>query len=153
MKFVCPLYVVEDMQRSRHFYETVLGQKVKYDFGEDVTFHGDFTIHLKDHYRTLIDNAPVTFGGNNGELYFEDDAIDAVTDAVTSAGVTLIHDLKEQPWRHKVIRFYDPDNHIVEIGESMKALCSRLSKQEGLTGEEILKQTGLPESLVSSLLD
>jgi len=151
MKFICPLLAVQDMQRSRRFYESILGQKVKYDFGEDVTFHGDFTIHLADHYRKLIDDKEVTFGGNNAEIYFEDDAVDTTAEIVRKAGAVLVHELREQPWRQKVIRFYDPDRHIVEVGESMKSLCSRLSN-EGLSPDDIIKETGLPEILVHSLL-
>ena len=44
VKFICTLITVADMQRSRHFYENVLGQKVETDFGENVSF-GGFAIH------------------------------------------------------------------------------------------------------------
>lgn len=47
MKFMCPLVVVKDINRSRDFYENVLGQRVKYDYGENITFHGDFALHQK----------------------------------------------------------------------------------------------------------
>lgn len=47
MKFKCALYVVNDIQQSRAFYENLLDQKVKYDFGENVTFEGDFSIQEK----------------------------------------------------------------------------------------------------------
>jgi len=33
IKFKCPLIVVEDIDVSRTFYENVLNQTVKYDFG------------------------------------------------------------------------------------------------------------------------
>jgi catechol 2,3-dioxygenase-like lactoylglutathione lyase family enzyme len=48
MKYICPLIVVKDIAESRHFYENILGQKVKYDFGENVTFEGDFSIHWEN---------------------------------------------------------------------------------------------------------
>ena len=53
MKYVCSLIVVEDIQRSRDFYERILKQKVKYDFGENVTFEGGFAIHLKKHFEKI----------------------------------------------------------------------------------------------------
>lgn len=56
MKYVCPLITVSDINLARDFYENILYQKVKYDFGESVTFHGDFAIHLQSHYKNLIDN-------------------------------------------------------------------------------------------------
>ena len=50
MKYICPLIVVKDIEASRNFYENVLGQKLKYDFGENITYEGDFSIHLEEHY-------------------------------------------------------------------------------------------------------
>lgn len=54
MKYICPLITVADIQRSRWFYETILAQTVKYDFGESVTFQGDFAIHQQAHFQQLI---------------------------------------------------------------------------------------------------
>ncbi len=45
MKFICSLIVVEDVQKSKFLYEQILGQIVKMDFGENITFNGDFVIH------------------------------------------------------------------------------------------------------------
>jgi hypothetical protein len=33
--------------------------------------------------------------------------------------VELIHPILQQAWGQRVFRFYDPDRHIVEIGEPM----------------------------------
>ena len=55
MRYICPLIVVSDIKRSRQFYESLLGQKVKYDFGENVQFEGDFSIHcLKGKSSTIF---------------------------------------------------------------------------------------------------
>jgi catechol 2,3-dioxygenase-like lactoylglutathione lyase family enzyme len=69
VKFICPLITVSDIEKSRDFYENILGQKVKFDFGENITFHGDFAIHLISHFKELIDNKEVIHGGNDFELY------------------------------------------------------------------------------------
>lgn len=151
MKFICSLITVEDINRSREFYETLLEQKVKYDFGENITFHGDFAIHLQSHYQTLIDNRAVKTGGNNFELYFETDAIEPMVERLQAQGVLFVHELREQPWRQKVVRFYDPDKNIVELGESMEHLIYRL-QGEGLPFEQIAKITNLPLNFVSELL-
>jgi len=59
MKFICALLTVADIKRARDFYEGLLNQKVKYDFGENVTFEGDFAIHLQSHFSSLIDNRSI----------------------------------------------------------------------------------------------
>ena len=71
IKFVAPLLVVADMQRAISFYETVLGLKVIVDFGENITFEGNFSLHLQSHFQSLIDGKTIKTGGNDFEIYFE----------------------------------------------------------------------------------
>ena len=56
--------------------------------------------------------------------------------------------MREQPWRQRVVRFYDPDRHIIEIGESMEHLSYRLHN-EGLSPDDISKITMLPLEFVT----
>lgn len=147
MKYKCALLAVSDIRRSRSFYEDLLGQKVKFDFGEDVTFHGDFTIHLKSHFQKLIDYREIHQGGNNFELYFEDDDVEAIFHMLKGKGVTFVHELREQPWKQRVFRFYDPDKHIIEIGESMEYVAFRLHN-DGLSADEISASTLMPLQFV-----
>lgn len=147
MKYICPLITVSDMKQSRNFYERLLDQKVKYDFGENVTFHGDFAIHLKSHYQKLIDDRVIKSGGNNFELYFESDTIELIVEKLIANNVLLVHELREQPWRQKVVRFYDPDNNIIEIGETLEHLSFRL-KKENFSNEQISQLTNMPLDFV-----
>lgn len=81
LKFICPLIAVEDIADSRHFYEHILGQEVKFDFGENVVFKGDFAIHLKSHFQQLLGEPafyPVTQRTHNGELYFKTGEIETI---------------------------------------------------------------------------
>jgi catechol 2,3-dioxygenase-like lactoylglutathione lyase family enzyme/GNAT superfamily N-acetyltransferase len=148
MKFICPLLTVTDITQSRQFYEKILGQKVRYDFGESITFHGDFAIHLRSHYKNLIDNREVTSGENNFELYFESDEIESISANLKKAGIRFVHELREQPWRQKVVRFYDPDNNIIEIGETLEHLSFRLN-QEGLSDNQISEVINMPPDFVN----
>ena len=147
MKFVCPLIVVENIERSRNLYESILGLKVIADFGENITFEGPFSLHLKTHYQTLIDHKDISFGSNAGELYFESNGLESLADKLQQEELEFVHDICEQPWRQKVMRVYDYDKHILEIGESMEHTAWRLS-QEGLSIEAICKLTYLSEEMV-----
>lgn len=146
-KYICPLLLVADMQRARHFYETILEQKVIFDFGENITFEGRFSLHLNSHFRKLIDGKTIQWGGNNFEIYFEYDDVEAFCQKLEGFGVQLVHPLREQPWRQMVVRFYDPDQHIIEVGESMEHLCVRLW-HEGLNEEEISHTIQMPVTFV-----
>ena len=150
VKYVAPLIVVEDITRSRHFYEQLLGQKVKFDFGENVPFVGDFSIHLRTHFQTLLGDGaqyPVIPKAHWGELYFETDDLETIYHRLHQAGVQFIHPIHEQPWGQRVMRFYDPDSHVIEIGETMEAVVCRLYEQ-GLSLEMIGARSGMPREFI-----
>jgi catechol 2,3-dioxygenase-like lactoylglutathione lyase family enzyme len=149
MKFICSLIVVEDIEKSKMFYRDILGQKIKFDFVENVTFEGDFAIHKKSHYKSLIENRNVIHGENNVELYFEYDDVDEIEDILVRKGIEFVHKTREQPWRQKVLRIYDPDKYIIEIGESLAYLSYRLSN-EGMKEEEIVKTVGISLEMVKN---
>jgi catechol 2,3-dioxygenase-like lactoylglutathione lyase family enzyme len=141
VKFMCPLVTVADVQKSRDFYVNVLGQTVETDFGRNVSFEG-FAIHLRPHYQMLIDNKDIVVGGNNFELYFEYDDLEQIVEKLKTENVEFVHELREQPWHQLVVRFYDPDKNIIEIGETMEHLVIRLHDQ-GNSFDEISKMTNL----------
>jgi catechol 2,3-dioxygenase-like lactoylglutathione lyase family enzyme len=154
MKFICPLIVVNNMEVSRNFYEKVLNQKVQYDFGENVSFEGGFAIHLKSHFSNLIsiNKNDIVQKSNNCELYFEEGNLDSFLQKLKGMdSIEYVHGLKEQPWGQRVIRFYDPDMHIVEVGEPMESVIKRLLS-EGSSVEETSKRTLMPEEFVRQFL-
>ena len=154
LKFVSPLIVVEDMARSRQFYEQLLEQKVKFDFGVDVAFEGDFTIHLKSHFQSLLGDAtryPVTLKAHNGELYFDTDEIESTYQRLQAAGVEFIEAIQEQPWGQRAMRLYDPDGHIIEIGEPMETAMQRFYGQ-GWSIDRIAKKTGMPHEFIQGAI-
>lgn len=152
---MCPLIVVEDLETSRYFYERVLNQKVKYDFGENITYEGDFAIQLKPHFANMItiDEKTISRGSNNFELYFEEEDIDDFKKKLDGLDLKIqyIHGLIEHSWGQRVIRFYDPDMHIVEVGESMVSVIKRFLSQ-GLSAEETAKRTQHPIEFVKQYL-
>jgi len=51
------------------------------------------------------------------------------------------------PWGQRVIRFYDPDFHIVEVGESMESVFKKFQKQ-GMSIDEVAQRTQHPVEFV-----
>lgn len=154
MKFICPLIVVNNIEISRNFYEKILNQKVQFDFGENVSFEGGFAIHLKSHFSDLIcvNERNIIQKSNNCELYFEEEDLDDFLQKLKGIeSIEYVHGIKEQPWGQRVLRFYDPDMHIIEVGESMESVVKRfLSK--GVSVEETVKRTLMPEEFVRQFL-
>ena len=146
LKFMCSLITVSDIKKSRDFYENVLGQKVESDYGRNVSFEG-FSIHLRTHFQTLIENKEIVVGGNNFELYFESDNLEQIVEKLKAEKVEFIHEIQEAPWRQLVVKFYDLDKNIIEIGETMEYLSFRLYHQ-GNSFDEISKLTGLSREFI-----
>ncbi|MEI6290694.1 MAG: VOC family protein [Chloroflexota bacterium] len=154
LKFNSPLIVVNDIARSRHFYEQILSQKVKFDFGPDIPFEG-FTIHLKSHFQSLLgvpEQFNMTEKAHWGELYFETDDLESIYKRLIEAEVKFIHPISEQPWGQRVMRFYDPDGHIIEIGETMEAVVFRYS-QLGYSISAVSEKTGMPADFIQSVIN
>jgi uncharacterized glyoxalase superfamily protein PhnB len=154
MRFICPLIVVNNIKASRFFYEKVLNQKVQCDFGENISFEGGFAIHLKSHFSDLIsiNENDIIQKSNNSELYFEEDDLDSFLQKLKDvSSIEYVHELKEQPWGQRVIRFYDPDMHIIEVGEPMESVVKRLLSK-GLSIEKTVKRTLMPEEFVRQFL-
>lgn len=151
MKFICPLVVVDDIKKSRHFYEEVLEQTVKMDFGENVTFEGDFAIHQRDHFQSLIGSMDIIRKSNNFELYFEHDDLPGMVKRIKALGLEFIHEIMEQPWKQQVIRFYDFDKNLIEIGERMEHVAYRLALQN-YSHDEISSITCLDKASVEKAI-
>lgn len=153
LKFDGPLIVVNDMARSRHFYEQLLGQKVKFDFGPNVPFEG-FSIHLKSHFQSLLGEEsqfPVTQKAHWGELYFESDDLEPIYWRLNEAEIEFIHSIREQPWGQRVMRFYDPDGHVIEVGETMQAVVWRFYER-GLPIDMISEKSGMPREFIEGVI-
>jgi len=153
MKFKCPLIVVNDIDASRKFYEDILSQKVILDFGANITFDGDFSLQSKSTWADFIDKTEndVLSKSNSFELYFEAKNFDDFMQKLALFNIEYVHDLKEYIWGQRVIRFYDPDMHIIEVGESMETVVRRFLA-EGLSVEETAKRTQHPIEFVKSCL-
>lgn len=153
MKFKASLIAVTDMTRSRKFYEEILKQKVILDFGSNITFSGDFSLQTKSTWAAFINKneKEIASKPDNFELYFEEEQFDDFIELLRAVDIQYVHDVLEFPWGQRVIRFYDPDMHIIEVGESMETVIKRFIGQ-GLSVEEIVNRTQHPIEFVRKCL-
>lgn len=153
MKFKLPLIVVTDMEISRNFYEQVLNQKVIMDFGANITFEGAFSLQTKDTWVDFIRKTEkdVLKKPDNFELYFEEEQFEEFVERLKSYQINYVHEVIEYPWGQRVIRFYDPDMHMIEVGESMETVVKRFIGQ-GLSIEETAERTQHPIEFVKRCL-
>lgn len=142
------------MEKSKRFYCDVLGLDIISDFGANVTLTGGIALQTIDTWKDFIHKKTdeIVFKNNAGELYFEEDDINAfVSKLSTFEGLEYIHPLFEHPWGQRVVRFYDPDKHIIEVGENI-IMVVRKFISSGLSAEETAVRMDVPIDYVQSCL-
>lgn len=145
----CAIFV-RDITASRRFYEDILGQDVSGDHGLHVMFTGGFAIWQVDRAGSSIfasEPSRARTGSDGMELYFEADDVDAAFRLMEGSAGEVIHPVREEPWGQRTFRCYDPDGHIIEVGEPMPAAIRRLFRL-GSTPEGIAKRTSMPMEMV-----
>lgn len=153
MKYVCTLIAVKDIEKSKQFYREVLEQEVALDFGANVTLSGGFALQSADSWKEFIhkEENEIKYGNNATELYFEEDNIDKFINKIDKLNLKYVHKLKEHSWGQRVIRFYDLDNHIIEVGENLSVVAKRF-KDNGMSVQEVANRMDVPIQYVEELL-
>ena len=152
MKFSCSVIAVKDIEISKKFYEIVLNQKIISDFGINVTFEGDFALQQGYSEMIGIPKNEVKQKSNNFEMYFEEENFDDFLEKLKDIKeINYVHDVKKHEWGQRVVRFYDPDEHIIEVGETMENVAKQFFN-EGLSIEEISEKTMLPIEFLKNCL-
>ena len=152
MKYASTLIAVSDMDISKQFYHDVLGMNVVADYGANITLEGGIVLQTLDTWKSFIRTDKVILPNNAGELYFEEDDMDAFCNHLKSFDICYVHELFEHRWGQRVVRFYDPDKHIIEVGERLDAVVLRFIEQ-GLSAEETAVRMDIPLDFVMSCLD
>jgi len=129
----------------------VFGFHVIMDLGANKTLTGGLVLQTAEIYKEFIGTSEISFGGNNLEIYFEKDDFDTFAGKLKVCDVEYIHPVKEHSWGQRVVRFYDPDKHIIEVGETMKAVCNRFL-DSGMTPEQAAERMDVPVKFVNACM-
>ena len=144
LKFKCPLLAVTDMEKAVTFYEEVIGDRVAMNFGENVQFEGGFALQEMKKWKSMIHTDKVRRRNNAVELYFEEEDFDRFLEYLKEfPEIQYVHGVEEMPWGQRIIRFYDPDFHIIEVGEPMDAVIKRMLAS-GMTVEQVSEKSQYP---------
>ena len=154
IKFQMPVLLVKDISISKKFYQEIFSLEIENDFGANIVFKNAFSIWEVNRAEEIIfksQRIPDLNDKKYLELYFESNKIEEISKIIQEKSIEIIHGLKEEPWGQKTIRFFDPDNFIIEIAEPIERVVSRLSNS-GLSHEEISIKTQLPLENVKEIL-
>ena len=149
MKFCGTLITVTDLERSKAFYKKHLGLDVEVDFGANATLTGGISLQTLETWQGFIGGLDVTFKGNDAELYFDADDFDDFIKNLD--GLELVHPPIEHSWGQRGVRFYDPDGHVIEVGENI-SVAARRFQDSGMTVSEIAVRMDVDEKYVQEWL-
>lgn len=137
MKYVSTCISVEDINESRKFYEDLFGLEVYQDYGINIAFSCGLALQQDFDWLTGLEKDSILKKSNNMELYFEEEDFDGFIDRLkTYHDIEYVSDVIWHDWGQRVIRFYDLNGHIIEVGESMKMVVKRFL-DSGMTMDEI----------------
>lgn len=153
-KFQAAVFFVSNVEKSKYFYNTILGQKITVDFGANVGFEGGLSIWKKNYaLKTIFKDkaAQIMVGANNVEIYFESSNLEELLENLVKHEIRVIHPIMEHPWGQRAFRIYDPDKHIIEFGEPMESVVLRLHN-EGLDLNAIVGKSLMPLEFIKNVL-
>lgn len=154
-KFSMSVIFVKNIAISKKFYQDIFDLKIEHDFRENIVFKNSFSLWQKYSAKKIIFNSPKykdsDEGTQNIELYFETDSIENILVKIKGMKVKIIHEIKEESWGQKTLRFFDPDNFIIEVAEPMELLVIRLFDSK-MSFESISKKTQMPLDIVKKII-
>lgn len=137
MKYTCTVLSVSNVNLSRKFYENLFGLELYQDYGINISFTCGLALQQDFAWLVNLPKDKVLKDSNNIEICFEEEAFDDFLEKIAKyPDIKYLGDVIEHSWGQRVIRFYDPDRHIIEVGESMKMVINRFLTS-GLDMEEI----------------
>ena len=137
MKYVCTVISVADISAARKFYEELFGLEVYQDYGKNIAFTGGLALQQDFDWLVNITKKKVLKKSNNTEVVFEEQDFDGFLNKLKEyPEIEYLGEVIEHSWGQRVIRFYDLDGHLIEVGEDMKIVIKRFFAS-GMTMKEV----------------
>ena len=117
MKFKNVLIVVKDIERSRRFYHDLFGLEMILDNDGNMILTEGLVLQ-EEKYWTEFLGREIVPENNSFEHYFEESNIEGFIEKLEKyyPDVKYVNRLMTHSWGQKVIRFYDPDGNLIEVG-------------------------------------
>jgi len=131
------LISVADINAARNFYEDLFRLEVFQDYGRNIAFTCGLALQQDFDWLVNLPKEKVLRKSNNAEIVFEEQDFDGFLNKLKEyPDIEYLGEVLEHSWGQRVIRFYDLDGHIIEVGEDMKMVIKRFLAS-GMNMEEI----------------
>ena len=111
------LIVVEDIEKSKAFYRDLFDLEVILDNDGNVILTEGLVLQDKKIWKSFIGKDIISHN-NASEIYFVEDDIEKFSKKLKAykPPIQFVNPLMEHSWGQKVLRFYDPDGNLIEVG-------------------------------------
>ena len=153
MKHTCIVIAVADIHAARRFYEDLFGLELYQDYGRNISF--TCGLALQEDFDWLVNLPKESIGkkSNNMEICFEEQDFDGFLDKLRQyPHIEYLSEVMEHDWGQRVVRFYDPDGHMIEVGEDMKIVINRFLTS-GMSMDEVSVKMGASIEDLNKLLE
>ena len=120
MKLKNVLIVVKDIEKSRKFYYDLFGIDLVLDNDGNMILTEGLVLQDEKIWKSFLDRDIVP-KSNSCELYFEEQDIEAFVEKLERLypSIEYVNRLMTHSWGQRVIRFYDLDGNLIEVGTPM----------------------------------
>ena len=117
MRLKNTLIVVKDIEKSRKFYHDLFGLDLVLDNEGNMILTEGLVLQDEKIWKSFLDRDIVP-KSNSCELYFEEQEIDSFVEKLERLYPTIeyVNHLMTHSWGQRVIRFYDLDGNLIEVG-------------------------------------
>ena len=111
------LIVVEDIEKSKKFYHDLFGLDVILDNEGNLILTEGLVLQEKTIWKNFLERDIIS-ESNSCELYFEEKNIEAFVEKLEQLypSIEYVNPLMVHSWGQKVVRFYDLDGNLIEVG-------------------------------------
>ena len=152
MKLKSFMLVVKDNERARQFYHDLFGLEMLVDNDGNMLLSDGLVLQEERYWRSFI-GRDIVPRNNACELYFEEQDVDGFYERLLALypETEFVNLPMTHAWGQRVVRFYDPDRHIIEVGENLKTVCRRFLLS-GMTPEETAVRMDVPLKYVMACM-
>ena len=120
MKLKNVLIVVKDIEKSRKFYHDLFDIDLVLDNDGNMILTEGLVLQDEKLWKSFLDRDIVP-KSNSCELYFEEQDIEAFIEKLEKLypDIEYVNRLMTHSWGQRVIRFYDLDGNLIEVGTPM----------------------------------
>ncbi len=117
MNYKGSLIAVSDCRKALGYYQELFGLELLRDNGGNMELSGGIFLQEKKYWESFTGRKVVP-ENNSSELYFEEADIEAFVEKLKTLcpQTEFVNPLMTHSWGQRVVRFYDPDGNLIEVG-------------------------------------